>query len=382
VVPRVLHLSASFPRTPDDAVAPFLLDLVRLQRAAGWDVAVVTTHDAGLPARQVLDGVPVRRARYGPGRCEVLAYRGGGHASLRSPWHATLVPSLAAAMVGALAAEVRRFRPEVVHAHWLLPSGLLAAMLPRRGRPRVVVQLHGNDVVLAAGRARPLARVVARRADAVAAVSAQLAQAGERALGLPAGAVGVARLPLGAMPPPQPLPPPPLRALAAGRASREKGFDVLLEALARPAAAAWSLTLVTDGPERGRLGAQAAALGLGERLTFSPPCPRAQLHALAAQHHAVVVPSRSEGLGLFALEALALGRPVVASRAGGLVEVVADGPDGRLVPPGDPVALAEALGSLPLVPPAAAAVDAHADGPVLDALARLYAITPAPMPSA
>lgn len=375
-MPRVLHLSASFPRLTDDSVAPFLLDLVRVQRAAGWDVGVVTTHDAGLPRRQVLDGVPVRRVRYGPDRAEVLAYRGGGHASLRSPWHAALLPSLVGALAVALVAEVRRTRPDVVHAHWLLPSGLLAALLPRHRRPTVVVHLHGNDVVLAAGRAAPVARLVARRADALGAVSEPLARDGERVLGLAPGAVVVARLPLPPLPAPTPAPASPsdgpLLALAAGRASREKGFDVLLDALALAAAARWSLTLVTGGPERGALERQCTRLRLGDRVRFAPPCPRAELHRMVADHHAVVVPSRREGLGLFALEALALGRRVVASQVGGLADVVVDGDDGRLVPPDDPSALADALEGLTLAPPAATAVARHRDAPVLEALSHLY----------
>jgi len=372
-VPRVLHVSASYPRAVDDAVAPFLLDLARVQQAAGWDVAVVASHDGGLPGRQLLDGVPVRRARYAPGRLEVLAYRGGGHAALRSPWHAALVPPLAASLATALAAEVRRFRPDVVHAHWLAPAGLVAGCLPAGRRPTVVVHLHGNDVVLAAGRARPLARWAARRADAVGAVSGELARAGEAVLGLAPGRVVVARLPVAIEAGPSPVPGPPPWALAAGRAAREKGFDVLLDAMARPAAAAWSLTLVTDGPERPALLAQAGQLGLGDRVRFAWPRPRRALHELVAACHAVVVPSRREGLGLFALEALALGRPVVASRVGGLVEVVDDGPDGALVPPGDPAALAEALGGLALVAPAAAAVARHRPPAVLAGLERLYA---------
>jgi len=371
-VPRVLHLSASFPRSGDDVVAPFLLDLVGAQRTAGWEVGVVTTHDAGLPSRQLLGGAGVRRARYGPDRWEVLVYRGGGHAAFRSPWHAALLPPLAASLGASLVAEVRRFRPDVVHAHWLLPAGLLAALLPRRRRPTVVVHLHGNDVVLAAGRGQAPARLAARRADAIGAVSEQLARDGERALGLAPGQVTVARLPLPPMPAPTTVPAGPLRALAAGRASKEKGFDVLLDALARPEASHWSLTLVTAGPERQALVDQAARLGLGDRARFAPPCSRAVLHDLVTAHHAVVVPSRSEGLGLFALEAVALGRRVVASRVGGLPEVVVDGDDGCLVPAGDAAALAGALVAMPLLPPAGSAVTRHRADAVLADMARLY----------
>ncbi|MGQ0616017.1 MAG: glycosyltransferase [Acidimicrobiia bacterium] len=372
---RVLHVSASFPRRPDDAVAPFLLDLVAGQRAAGWDAAVVAVHDAGLPLRHEVAGVPVRRVRYGPARAEVLAYRGGGHGRLRSPAHALLLPGLAAALAAAVASEVRRWRPDVVHAHFLLPGGLAAALLRRSGRPRVVVTLHGTDVALAAGRARPLARTVAGRADAVLAVSAPLARQAEDILGLSTGAVGVARLPLPAGLVPAPLPAGPLRLLAAGRASTEKGFDVLVAALALPEASAWSATLVTEGPERPALEKQAASLGLGDRLRFEPLVPRAALHDMVRAHSAVVVPSRSEGLGMMALEALALGRPVVASSVGGLPEVVEDGVDGVLVPADDPLALARALAGLRLVAPTGAAAGRHRAEAVVAAHAAAYGTT-------
>lgn len=369
---RVLHVSASFPRSRTDATAPFLLDLLAGQRAAGWDARAVGLHDAGLPRHQVIDGVPVRRARYGPDGWEVLAFRGGGHARLQHRRHALLLPGMVASLGAAAWAEARRFRPDVVHAHWLLPNALVAALLP--GRHRLVVTLHGNDVQLAAGRwASPVARWVARRADVVMAVSGPLARQAEEVLDLPAGSVAVTHLPLPLDMEPSPLPSGPPRLLAAGRASREKGFDVLLDALARPDAAAWHATVVADGPERPDLERRAAALG--DRVRLLPLVPRRELFALMADHHAVVVPSRSEGLGLVAVEALALGRPVVASDVGGLPDVVIPGDDGLLVPPGDADALAAALGRLGadgLRAPVAASVAAHRPDAVVAAHAVAY----------
>jgi glycosyltransferase involved in cell wall biosynthesis len=166
--------------------------------------------------------------------------------------------------------------------------------------------------------------------------------------------------------------------LAAGRASPEKGFDVLLAALARPEADGIAATLVVEGPTRPALEAQAAAAGLGERVAFVDLLPREELFARIREHHVVAVPSRTEGLGMVALEALALGRPVVASAVGGLPSVVADGVDGLLVPVDDPAALAVALATVPLVTPPAAAAEGHRPPAVIAAHALAYGL-PAPV---
>jgi glycosyltransferase involved in cell wall biosynthesis len=365
----VLHLSASFPRTDADATAPFLADLVAAQDAAGWDVSVVAAHDAGLPSRNRVAGVEVRRARYAPDRFEVLVYRGGGHGGLQRRAHALLLPGLALALLIATVDELRRRRPQVLHAHWLLPGAVLAALVPRRLRGRLVVTMHGTDVELARSPVgRLLAKLVVRRADALLAVSEPLARDAEGVLGLAAGAVRVARLPLPRDLVPVPLPPldQPLRLLAAGRASREKGFDVLVAALALPKAERWSATIVAAGPERDRLVASVRAAGLDSRVELLPLMPRADLHALMAEHHLVVVPSRTEGLGMFALEALAGGRPVIASAVGGLREVVAEPADGMLIPADDPDALAAALDEIDLRPPTASAAERHRAAAIVD----------------
>lgn len=377
--PRVVHLSSSWPRSEDDHVAPFLLDLVGVQRDAGWEVTVVATHDAGLPRAHEVAGVRVERFRYAPDRHEVLAYRGGGHASLQRRWHVLLLPGLVLAEVFALLSALRRHHPDVVVAHWLAPSGIVAALLAGRA-PRTILTLHGNDVALAA-RVGPLARWAVRRADGVACISDDLAREAERVLRLPEGSVAVARLPLPADLAPSPLPDGPPRVLAAGRASTEKGLDVLLDALARPALADWRATVVGEGPARPDLERRAAALG--DRVVLRDALPRRELFDVIRAHHAVAVPSRREGLGLFALECLALGRRVVASDVGGLPEVVRGPGDGALVPPDDPDALAAALAALPLEPPdAPAAVAAHRPDAVLRQFAAAYGLpTPDPDPT-
>jgi glycosyltransferase involved in cell wall biosynthesis len=302
--------------------------------------------------------------------------------ALGSPAHAALLPGLVGALVVAARREAVAAHADAVHGHWLYPGGLAAVVAARAARCRSVVTLHGSDVELA-GRNRAanwLGRRVAARADAVVAVSAALARRAEDVLHRPAGSIGVARLPLpyGLRPTPFPVGAP--RLIAAGRASPEKGFDVLVAALARPETAAWSATFVTEGPERDALERAVARAGLTDRVSFMPMQARDALFDLMRAHHLVVVPSRTEGLGLVALEALALGRPVVASAVGGLVETITDGDDGALVRPDDPAALAAAIAGARLDVPVAGAVAAHQAPVVLAAHASVYGLVPSARP--
>lgn len=131
-----------------------------------------------------------------------------------------------------------------------------------------------------------------------------------------------------------------------GRLVPVKGFQVLVKALPLIVSAVPSarLLLVGEGPLREDLLVEAQALGVGDRLELagaqSDPAP------FLAAADLVVVPSINEGMGRVLVEAMALGRPVVATRVGGIPAVVADGESGLLVPPDDPPALARAVGEL------------------------------------
>jgi glycosyltransferase involved in cell wall biosynthesis len=132
--------------------------------------------------------------------------------------------------------------------------------------------------------------------------------------------------------------------LVLARLSRRKGVDVLLEAMAQleGESAPATLWIAGDGPERAALEARSAGLGLRSVRFLGHREDKAELLSAC---DVFVMPSRAEGLGVAALEAMAAGRPVLASRVGGLAEVVDDA-TGRLVPPEDPKALAGALAAL------------------------------------
>jgi D-inositol-3-phosphate glycosyltransferase len=146
------------------------------------------------------------------------------------------------------------------------------------------------------------------------------------------------------------LGPEPL-LLYVGRLQPIKGLETLLQAMARLGSGSKLLIIGgdQDEPENGHaahLRQRVAALGLARRVRFLGAQPQRRLRLFYAAAEATVMPSYYESFGMVALEAMACGSPVVASRVGGLTTTIRDGVTGYLVPEGDPAALAQSLSRL------------------------------------
>jgi glycosyltransferase involved in cell wall biosynthesis len=291
---RVCVLTTSYPRSAEDVAGRFVADQVEQLRAAGVEVDVVS---------------PAAFRHFG------LAFGAGIVQNLRvRPWLLVALPLFFAAYARAARHGARA--ADVVHAHWI-PSAL-AALATRKP---FVLQVWGTDVELAR-RAPWLARPLVRRARLVIGASSFLAEEARRL-----GAREVRVVPNGVEIPAavgEPADPP--HALFVGRLSEEKGILEFLEAtdgLPR--------VIVGDGPLRRRVP---------EAVGF---VPHERLGSYYERAAVVCVPSRREGYGVVAREAMAYGRPVVAARVGGLVDAVEDGVTGLLAPPLDTAQLRTVL---------------------------------------
>ncbi|NDY95226.1 glycosyltransferase [Wenzhouxiangella limi] len=171
--PRLLVLASTYPRWPGDHEPGFVHQLSR-RLTDLFKVRVLTPHHAGAARQEQRDGVDVRRYRYAPEQLETLIYDGGMVTNLRrQPLKWLLVPLFFLAQLWATWRQVRTWRPDVIHAHWLIPQGLMAAMLAASPRfPPFLVTSHGADLHALRFWPMPaLKRFVARRAAGFCVVS-------------------------------------------------------------------------------------------------------------------------------------------------------------------------------------------------------------------
>ncbi|MGH9182271.1 MAG: glycosyltransferase family 4 protein [Acidimicrobiales bacterium] len=266
-----------------------------------------------------------------------------------------------------VAAARRDLRPlvgvvDLVHAHGL-KAGWLAASLRRR--PPLVVSVH--NLVLGTGGAAPALRalegLLVGRADAVIATSAEVAR---RLSGVAGADRVVVALPVGPRPQVRRDRDQVRAALGVGPGERllltparlhpQKGLDTLLAAVGRLRLRVGGLRAVVlgEGPLDGELRRRRAELDLDDVVALAGWRPSIADELAAAD--VVVVPSRWESSPLVVVEALSLGRPVVATAVGAVPDVVVDGVSGRLVPVDDAAALATAIEELLGDPAAAAAM--------------------------
>lgn len=347
---RLLVLATTFPAQPGDGTPEFVLSLSAALARLGAEVTVVAPRVRRAATEDVFGSVRVSRFAYFPRRWERLA-EGAIMANLRAqPFLIVqVIPFLIAFQVAALRA-VRQSRPEVVHAHWIIPGGLVARVIWLLTGVPYVLTAHGADAYTLRSRlSLRLKRSVLAHAAVTLPVSADI--------GLVLGSVGNVR-------PPIPMgvdvtsvrrdtslrSPEPGMVLFVGRLVEKKGVDVLLRAAARVDGA--HIVIVGDGPLRAEYADLASELGLADRVEMVGKLARGDVMRQLSRAALVALPSRpgsdgdQDGVPVVLGEAVAAGVPVVASRLGGLAEWLTDGVTARLVAPGSVLELAAAISEL------------------------------------
>ncbi len=352
----LLFLTQTYPRFEGDTAGPFIRDLARGLVRAGDRVTVLAPHTAGLAPRWKDGGIEVVTFRYAPVRQEVLGYGRTLEADERVKGKAALAaPLYLLAGCQAIRRLLRERRFDLVHAHWIVPNGIAAAMAG--GGAPLAIGLHGSDVFLAEKRGvRSLARWALSRARLLTGCSPELVER-VRILGFPAERSRV--IPYGVdvetfSPAPERrtlwrrrlgIPEEAPLLLGVGRMATKKGFQVLLEILPRLFGEFPDLHVVLAGGGDLLDSFRAAVRPFGTRVHFPGPVQRDTLPDLFRAADLFVLPAvhdsrgNVDGLPNVILEAMASGLPVVASGISGIPLAVEDGRTGLLVPEGDRAAL-------------------------------------------
>ncbi|NWG21496.1 MAG: glycosyltransferase family 4 protein [Chloroflexi bacterium] len=327
---RVMMLNYEYPPIGGGA-SPVTRALCEHLAAAGHDVDVVTMGFRRLPRIEAFGRLRVFR---------IPALR-------RSPVRAVTVEMLSylIAALPPVLALTRYWRYDALHAHFIVPTGVLAAVVRRlSGRP-LVITAHGSDVpgynpdrfqrghrLIA-----PAWRVIASSADVIVSPSRYLRDLIQRTCDVP-----VEVIPYGFDAPPPRTGERRRRILFVSRLFPRKGAQYLFEALAGLPRDGWEITVAGDGPMMAQLQEQAHRLGL--QVDWRGFIKGPQLEELYATSAIFALPSTCDNFPVVLLEALAGGCAVITTSISGMPEVVGDA--GLLTPPRDVPALRAALARL------------------------------------
>lgn len=297
-------------------------------------------HPATLPVRELIGGTLIRRFDMPLPKMDAAAL--------------AVFPGAATHALWRMRAAAREFRPDVLHVQCFGANGVFGTALATVTGIPLVVSLQGEtvmddqDVYVHSRSLRAGLRVGLRRAGAVTGCSQFVLDDAEQRFGLASGSATV--VPNGvafdARETEVPLELPFARfVLGLGRVVEKKGFDLLVRAFQRTAAAHADTGLVIggDGAARPALGRLVSELGLESRVVLPGTLRGGQVEWAMAHAAAFVLPSRVEPFGIVVLEALRAGVPVVVSSHGGAREIVRDERDGLVVDPLDVVAMATAI---------------------------------------
>ncbi len=348
---NIVVITHNYIRRRGDLTALYLHRLSAGLVERGLKLTVVCPHASGLLPEETIDGVRIIRFPYPFFRLKPIAYTGNMHQEVAGSIFARLVfVCFLWSFYRAAGRVCRSEKADLIWANWWIPPGLVAARIASRLGTPLVISSHGTDIsLLGKGHLiRALSTYVYHRTSRATVVSAFLKErlcrqvgdfSPDRAVVLPMP-IGMENFPKAALPDHEvPV------ILSVARFTRQKRLDDLIAACAKVAAEGipFCLRMVGEGPLEEELRDRVRQAGLSDRVEFIPLVAQQKLGRLYREADVVTLVSEDEGFGLVLVEAGATGRPVVAARSGGIVDIVGHDRNGLLFTVGDRDGLAEAL---------------------------------------
>ena len=359
---KVLVLTSTLPRWANDT-EPRFVEYLGYELARHFEVCMLAPRCPGAARDEVFEqggqSIRVHRFRYFLAPLESLTYAGGILARLRqNPLRLLLVPFFLAAQLVSIRKLHRIHQFDAIHAHWIIPQGLVVALLATLSSktPPVLVTAHGGDLFALRGSLMTrLKRWVLRKADHVAVVSKAMRSTAVE-LGCNESAVTVQSMGVDLQ---GTFTPGDATAKRAGlvfvsRLVEKKGVRYLVEAVSRlvDRFPELELVIIGDGPLRRELADLVKRHRLEQNIRFVGSIPNTELPGYLQKAQIAVMPSvvaasgDQEGLGLVAVEAMGCGCAVVASDLPAVRDTIIDGETGLMAQPGNPSDLADKIAVL------------------------------------
>ena len=357
---KVLVIGSVYPRFHEDAEVPWLRTSVAHLRKAGVEIQVLAPAYKGLKSHEI-DGTRVNRFRYAPASWEILTHEEGAPSKMASkPWLQLLaIPYIISGFFKCLKI-CRKWRPDIIHAHWPFPHAFIALGAVKLFRIPLVLNFHGAELLLIRKKkwVKPFLKFAIGQAQAVFANSSFTAAkikairnadvewspygttlderretrderggAGDECV-VPHAVNGK------------------FKVLFVGRHIERKGIRYLIDSAKLLPADKFEIRIVGVGDLTEKLKQYAAQY---PHVVFTGKLSPEDLAHEYSTANVFVLPAivdskgDTEGLGVVLIEAMELGLPIVASNVGGIPDVVVDGESGILVPEKDPEALANAF---------------------------------------
>ncbi len=360
---KVLVIGSVYPRFDKDAEVPWLRTSVAHLKKAGVEIQVLAPSYKGLKSHEI-DGTRVNRFRYAPASWEILTHEEGAPSKMASrPWLQLLaIPYIINGFFKCLKI-CRKWRPDIIHAHWPFPHAYIALGAAKLFRIPLVLNFHGAELLLIRKKkwVKPLLKFAIGQAQAVFANSSFTAGKIKAIRNVdvewsPYGTTLDERRETRDEREGSGLAPHPVngkfKVLFVGRHIERKGICYLIEAAKYLSADKFEIRIVGEGDLTEELKAQAAQLE-GDKnaasIVFTGKLVAPELAREYREANVFVLPAivdhkgDTEGLGVVLIEAMELGLPIIASNVGGIPDVVVNNESGILVPEKDPVALADAI---------------------------------------
>ena len=369
---KVLVIGSVYPRFQEDAEVPWLRTSIAHLKKAGVEIQVLAPAYKGLKSHDI-DGTHVNRFRYAPASWEILTHEEGAPSKMASkPWLQLLaIPYIINGFFQCIRI-CRKWRPDVIHAHWPFPHAYIALGAAKLFKIPLVLNFHGAELLLirkkkwvkpllkfAIGQAQAIfanSSFTARKIKALRNVDVEWSPYGTTlegaSLPLASAADAASATPSSGGTPQRPEPHAinnKFKILFVGRHIERKGICYLIEAAKYLPRDKFEIRIVGVGDLTEQLKQQAAAVNDGAEIIFTGKLSPEDLANEYKTANVFTLPAivdhkgDTEGLGVVLIEAMELGLPIVASNVGGIPDVVVDGESGILVPEKDPAALADAF---------------------------------------